>query len=67
MSVGRRAALDTLLDGANAAGLMVRLHDSETEEPRRAPSNARRNMVVDVDLMDILWRGLGVSYVAEGK
>jgi hypothetical protein len=53
VSVGRRAALDTLLDGANAAGLMVRLHDSEMGA-RRAPKNARRSMAVDDVLTDIL-------------
>jgi len=50
--VGSLAALDTLRDGANAAGLMVRPQASETE-PRRAPSSTRRNMVVDVELIDI--------------
>lgn len=52
MRVGSLAALDTLRDGANAAGLMVRPQASETE-PRRAPSSTRRNMVVDVELIDI--------------
>lgn len=51
--VGRRAALDTVLDGLNAAGLMVRLQDSETGWANRAPIRARRSMVVDVELIDI--------------
>lgn len=62
--MGSRAALDTLLDGANAAGLMVRLETSETE-PRRAPANARRSIVVDVELTDILWYFLDWGYLLQ--
>lgn len=48
--VGRRAALDTLLQGLKTAGLM----DLEMELETRALERARRNMVVDVELTDIL-------------
>jgi hypothetical protein len=48
--VGRRAALDTFLQGLKTAGLM----DLEKEFETRALESARRIMVVDVELTDIL-------------
>lgn len=48
--VGRRAALDTLLQGLKTAGLI----DLEMGLETRALERARRNMFVDVELTDIL-------------
>lgn len=52
VSVGRRVALATVLEGAKTAGLTVRAQDSETDV-NREPRSARRSMFVDVELTDI--------------
>ena len=54
MRIGRREALDTFRYALNAAGRTVRVQASETGVVNRAVARARRSMLVDVVLTDIL-------------
>jgi hypothetical protein len=67
VSVGSRAALETLRTAPNVAGLMVRVQDSTVGVARRVRKSVRRNMVVDVvprDIVDAMkksWRLIIIS------